>query len=45
MVVLGGVKIDYGSIFAVGAVVTKSIPQNQICAGIPAREIARRLYS
>lgn len=40
--VLGGVTMESGSIAAAGAVVNKSIPANNICAGIPARIIKTR---
>ena len=42
VIVLRGVKIESGSIVGAGAVVTKSIPPNQIWAGVPARKIGER---
>lgn len=35
--ILGGVTISQGAIIGAGAVVLKSIPKNQIWAGVPAR--------
>lgn len=40
--VLQGVSIGNGSIVAAGSVVNKSIPENQIWAGVPARFIKNR---
>jgi galactoside O-acetyltransferase len=40
--VLGGVTMHSGSIAGAGAVVTKSIPENSICAGVPAKVIKQR---
>ncbi len=40
--VLGGVTMHSGSISGAGAVVTKSVPANSICAGVPARVIRER---
>jgi len=40
--VLGGVEMASGSIAAAGAVVTKSVPSNAICGGVPARIIKIR---
>ncbi len=40
--VLGGVTMESGSIAAAGAVVNKSVPENAICAGVPARVIKTR---
>lgn len=40
--VLGGVTMGPGSIAGAGAVVTKSIPENAICVGAPARVIKTR---
>ena len=40
--VLKGVRIGSGAIVAAGAVVTKSIPENEIWAGVPAKKIGVR---
>lgn len=40
--VLKGVKIGFGAVVAAGAVVTKSIPENEIWAGVPAKKIGER---
>ncbi len=40
VIVLKGVTIGSGAIIAVGAVVTKDIPENSIAAGVPARIIS-----
>ncbi len=40
--VLGGVTMHSGSIAGAGAVVTKSVPENSICAGVPAKVIRKR---
>ena len=42
VVVLAGVNIGDGSIVGAGAVVTRSIPSNEIWGGIPARKIKDR---
>ena len=42
VVVLKGVTIREGAVVAAGAVVTKSIPSNEIWAGIPAKKIGDR---
>ena len=42
VIVLKGVEIGMGSVVAAGAVVTKSIPANEIWGGIPARKIGER---
>ena len=42
VVVLNGVQIGEGAVVAAGAVVTKSIGENAIAGGIPAKEIGRR---
>lgn len=42
VVVLRGVTIGKGAIVGAGAVVTKSVPPNEIWAGIPARKINER---
>lgn len=41
-VILKGVMIGEGAVVAAGAVVTKSIPEYEIWAGVPARRIAER---
>ncbi|WP_264565365.1 acyltransferase [Flavobacterium sp. N3904] len=43
VVVLKGVSIGAGSIVAAGAVVTKSIPANQIWGGVPAKFLKNRI--
>lgn len=40
-IVLGGVTIGNGSVIAAGSVVTKSIPDNVLAGGVPARMIRR----
>jgi serine acetyltransferase len=42
VVVLKGVNIENGAIVAAGAVVTKSIPEYEIWAGVPAKKIGDR---
>ena len=42
VVVLKGVKIHKGAIVAAGAVVTKSIPENEIWASVPACKMSSR---
>ena len=42
VIVLKGVVISNGSIVGAGSIVTKSIPANEIWAGIPARKIRER---
>lgn len=42
VVVLKGVTIGDGAVVAAGAVVTKSIPSNEIWGGVPARKIGQR---
>jgi len=41
-VILKGVEIGEGAVVAAGAVVTKSIPPNEIQGGVPARRIGER---
>ena len=41
--VLKGVTIGEGAVVAAGAVVTKSIPANEIWAGIPAKKVGQRV--
>ena len=43
--VLGGVTMHQGSIAGAGAVVTRSVPENSICAGVPARVVRHRQQS
>jgi acetyltransferase-like isoleucine patch superfamily enzyme len=43
VVILKGVSIGSGSVVAAGAVVTKSIPENQVWGGIPAKFIKDRI--
>jgi acetyltransferase-like isoleucine patch superfamily enzyme len=40
-IILGGVTIGRNSVTAAGSVITKSIPANSICAGIPAKVIKK----
>jgi len=40
--VLGGVRMNSGSIAGAGSVVSKDIPENMICAGVPAKVIKSR---
>jgi acetyltransferase-like isoleucine patch superfamily enzyme len=42
VIVLKGVHISSGAVVAAGAVVTKSIPHNEVWAGIPANRIGNR---
>ena len=43
VIVLKGVNIGEGAVVAAGAVVTKSIPANEIWAGIPAKKVSQRV--
>jgi acetyltransferase-like isoleucine patch superfamily enzyme len=40
--ILDGVEIGYGCVIAAGSVVTKSIPENSIAAGIPSKILKQR---
>lgn len=40
--VLGGVTMGESSVAAAGSVVTRSVPKQTICMGIPAREVKKR---
>jgi acetyltransferase-like isoleucine patch superfamily enzyme len=42
VIILKGIKIGDGAIVAAGAVVTKSIPSNEIWGGVPAKKIGYR---
>lgn len=42
VIVLAGVTIGDGCIVAAGSVVTKDLPPDSICAGVPARVVGRR---
>ena len=39
VILLGGVTIGNGSVIAAGSVVTKSIPENVLAGGVPAKVI------
>jgi len=39
VIILGGVIIGNGSVIAAGSIVTKSIPENVLAAGVPAKVI------
>jgi acetyltransferase-like isoleucine patch superfamily enzyme len=43
VIVLKGVTIGEGAVLAAGAVVTKTIPANEIWAGVPAKKVGQRL--
>ncbi|MFA5983156.1 MAG: acyltransferase [Methylococcaceae bacterium] len=42
-IVLKGVTIGEGAVIAAGAVVTKSVPDNEIWAGVPAKKVGQRI--
>jgi acetyltransferase-like isoleucine patch superfamily enzyme len=42
-IILPGVVVGKGAVIAAGAVVTKSVEPYTVVAGIPAKEIKRRL--
>lgn len=42
--IIGNVRIGRGCIVGAGAVVTKDLPPNTICAGVPARPIRDRFH-
>lgn len=42
VIVIGGVSMRTGSVAAAGAVVTKTIPENTVCGGVPAIMIKNR---
>lgn len=42
-VVLGGVSIGSGSVIGFGSIVTRSVPNNCIAAGVPARVVKRHI--
>ncbi len=41
--VMGGVKLESGCVVAAGAVVTRSMSENVVCAGVPAKIIKTRV--
>jgi len=41
-IILAGARIGKGSVVAAGSVVTKELPPNSICGGVPARVIKHR---
>jgi len=41
VIIIGEVKIGKGSVIAAGSIVTKSIPENVLAAGVPAKVIRR----
>jgi acetyltransferase-like isoleucine patch superfamily enzyme len=42
-IILAGVEIGYGCVIAAGSVVTKSIPDNSVAGGVPAKVIKSRV--
>jgi acetyltransferase-like isoleucine patch superfamily enzyme len=42
VIVLKGITISEGAVVAAGAIVTKSIPSNEIWAGVPAKKVGQR---
>ena len=44
VVVTAGVTIEDGCVVGAGAVVTRDLPRNSICAGVPARVIGHRQF-
>jgi acetyltransferase-like isoleucine patch superfamily enzyme len=42
-IILGGVTIHSGAVIAAGAVVTRSVPANEVWAGVPAKKIKSRI--
>lgn len=42
-VIMGGVSIGSGSVVGLRSVVTRSLPNNSICAGVPARIVRRHI--
>ena len=41
VIILGGVTIGNGSVIAAGSIVTKSIPENVLAAGVPAKIVKK----
>jgi acetyltransferase-like isoleucine patch superfamily enzyme len=42
VIILDGVEIGAGAVLGAGAVITKSMPPNSVCLGVPARAVRRR---
>jgi acetyltransferase-like isoleucine patch superfamily enzyme len=42
VIILDGVEIGDGAVLGAGAVVTKSMPANSVCLGVPARAVRQR---
>ncbi|EHY0936335.1 chloramphenicol acetyltransferase [Vibrio cholerae] len=42
-IILSGVKVGSGSVIGAGSIVTKNVNENSIVAGVPAKEIGKRL--
>jgi acetyltransferase-like isoleucine patch superfamily enzyme len=42
VIVLDGVRIGKGAVVGAGAVVTKDLPANSVCSGVPARVVKMR---